>query len=116
MKPIFNPRRFSMAAVEPEDSFMTDGMAKLLSDICRRMSDQRDAIITAAVTERLGDHWTPIDLVRSRRLIRAINWNRVETYILDGIPILELHPMGAPTKTPEGYALNLTLSQSYKLL
>jgi len=65
--------------------------------IGQEASDIKDRIFTDALTMILGSNWTLKSLSGRVQSVQKLGW-KVETFLLDGIPFLEIHePIFATT-------------------
>jgi len=87
-----------------------------ISDLQKQLAaakEDADGLISNAITLELGEGWTVVQL--KGRLLRKVYPDGVEVISLDGIDVVELHPVRFERVT-EGGSIKIKAVQSYRIL
>jgi hypothetical protein len=87
--------------------------AQARENLAAQVTKNQDGLISSAITLELGEGWTLAQL--KGRLLRKVYPDGVEVISLDGIDVLELHPVRFEQVTEDG-AIKIKAVQNYRLL
>ena len=87
--------------------------AQAVENMAAQVARSQDGVIANAITAAIGEGWTLASL--AGRLVRNIYPDKVEVVALDGIDILELHPIRFEQVT-EGGSIKIKAVQDYRVL
>ncbi len=100
-----------------KEKFQPDELNQTIQEMAREAAKNKDALISGAITKRLGSGWILRDI--AHRIFRGIKDDangitKTETWFLDGERIIEFYPSSL-IHSDEDHRMIATLSTPYKV-